>query len=141
MPSLATITIDVVSRETGIDIATIRSYQGLGLVPKPRRIAGSLLLYSTDDVSVVVFVHRALGLGFSLQAVRDLLRMANGRPGDCAEVHALAREHLRDIKRRLTELRSMEKALAPLVARCSPNLPVEDCPILQALAHRPNATE
>ena len=132
MPALATITIDVLSRETGIDIANIRLYQRIGLVPKPRRIAGNLLLHSTDDVSVVVFVQRALGLGFSPQAVRDLLRLANARQCDCAEVHALAREHLRDIKRRLTELRSMEKALAPLVAGC-PDLADEDCPMLQAL--------
>jgi len=45
MPALATITIDVLSWETGIDIATIRSYQRIGLVPKPRRIAGNLLLH------------------------------------------------------------------------------------------------
>lgn len=135
MPALATITIDVLSRGSGIDIATIHAYQRLGLVPKPRRVGGNLLLYSTDDVTVVVFVQRALALGFSPQAVRDLLRLANGRPNGCSEVHALAQEHLKDIKRRISELQSMEKALAPLVAHCGPDRPVEDCPILQALAH------
>jgi MerR family mercuric resistance operon transcriptional regulator len=137
MPALATITIDVLSRESGIDIDTIHSYERISLVPKPRRVAGNLLLYSTDDVSGVVFAQKALALGFSPQAVRDLLRLANGRPNSCAEVHALAQRHLKDIKRRIAELRSMEKALAPLVADCSPDLPVEDCPILQALAHPP----
>ena len=137
MPALATITIDVLSRESGIDISTIRSYERMGLVPKARRIAGNLLLYSTDDVSVVRFVQRALELGFAPQAVRDLLRLANGRPNGCAEVHALARSHLQDIKRRISQLRSMEKALAPLVASCSPEIPADDCPILQALVQPP----
>ena len=71
MPALATITIDVLSRQSGIDIGTIHSYERMGLVPKPRRIAGNLLLYSIDVVSIAVFVQRALGLGFSPQAVRD----------------------------------------------------------------------
>jgi MerR family mercuric resistance operon transcriptional regulator len=109
----------------------------LGLVPKPRRIAGNLLLYSTDVVTVAVFVQRALGLGFSPEAVRDLLRLANGGPKGCADVHTLARRHLQDVKRRIVELRNMEKALAPLVASCSPDIATEDCPILQALAHPP----
>jgi DNA-binding transcriptional MerR regulator len=65
----------------------IHSYQRIGLVPKPRRIAGNLQLHHTDDVSVVVFVQRALGLGFSPQAVLDLLRLANTRQCDGAEVH------------------------------------------------------
>ena len=135
MPALATITIDVLSRESGLDIETIQTYERMGLVPKPRRVAGNLLLYSTDDVSVVVFVQRALALGFSPQAVRDLLRLSNGRPNGCAEVHALAQQHLKDIKRRISELRTMEKALTPLVACCDSDLAKDDCPILQALGH------
>jgi MerR family mercuric resistance operon transcriptional regulator len=135
MPALATITIDVLSQQSGIDIATIHSYERLGLVPRPRRIAGNLLLYSVDVVSVAVFVQRALGLGFSPQAVRDLLRLANATATGCADIHALAQRHLEDVKRRIAELKSMEEALTPLVACCSPDLPTEDCPVLQALAH------
>jgi MerR family mercuric resistance operon transcriptional regulator len=137
MPALATITIDVLSQQSGIDIATLHSYERLGLVPKPRRIAGNLLLYSTDVVSGAVFVQRALGLGFSPQAVRELLRLAGGGSKGCADVHALAQRHLQDVKRRIAELRSMEKALTPLVACCAPELSTEDCPIVQALAHSP----
>jgi MerR family mercuric resistance operon transcriptional regulator len=137
MPALAKITIDVLSEQSGIDIATIHSYERLGLVPKPRRIAGNLLLYSTDVVSVAMFVQRALGLGFAPQAVRELQRLANGGPTRCGDIHALAQHHLQDVKRRIAELRSMEKALAPLVACCTPELPAEECPILQALAHSP----
>jgi MerR family mercuric resistance operon transcriptional regulator len=137
MPALATITVDVLSRQSGIDIATIHSYERMGLVPKPRRIAGNLLLYSTDVVSVAVFVQRALGLGFSPQAVRDLLRLSNGGSTGCADIHALAERHLEDVKRRIAELKSMEEALTPLVACCSPDLSTDDCPILQALAHSP----
>jgi MerR family mercuric resistance operon transcriptional regulator len=137
MPALATITIDVLSRQSGIDVATIHSFERMGLLPKPHRIAGNLLLYSTDAVSAVVFVQRALGLGFAPQAVRDLLRLASNGSKGCADVHALARRHLQDVKRRIVELRNMEKALAPLVASCSPNIPTEDCPILQALVQSP----
>jgi MerR family mercuric resistance operon transcriptional regulator len=137
MPALATITIDVLSRQSGIDVVTIHSYERMGLVPKPRRIAGNLLLYSTDVVSIAVFVQRALELGFSPQAVRDLLKLANAGSTGCADVHALAQRHLEDVKRRIAELKSMEKALTPLVACCNPDISTDDCPILQALARSP----
>ena len=137
MPALASITIDVLSRASGVDVDTIRAYESMGLAPKPRRVAGNLLLYSTDDISVLRFTQRALQLGFTPQAVRELLRLANSRAGDCTSVHALAERHLTDIKRRISELRNMERALAPLVAGCSPDRPLDDCPILQALANSP----
>ena len=138
MAALATITIDVLSRESGIDVDTIRAFERMGLLPKPRRVANNLLLYSTDDVGVAMFAQKALALGFSPQAVRELLRLANARASNCADIHALAQRHLKGIRRRIAELRSMEKALAPLVACCSPDLPIRDCPILQALAEPSN---
>ena len=137
MPALATITLDVLSRQSGIDVDTIHSYERMGLVPKPCRVAGNLLLYRTDDISGVVFVQRALGLGFSPQAVRELLRLSGQGSASCVEVHSLARRHLADIKRRIVELKTMERALAPLVANCAPELPREHCPIIQALAPSP----
>jgi MerR family mercuric resistance operon transcriptional regulator len=136
MPALATITIDVLSRESGIDVDTIRTYERLGLVPKPSRVAGNLLLYRTDDITGVVFVQRALGLGFAPQAVRELMRLS-GRSTSCAEILSLAKGHLADIKRRIAELRTMERALTPLVAGCTPDVPLQDCPIIQALAPSP----
>jgi MerR family mercuric resistance operon transcriptional regulator len=137
MAALATITIDVLSAESGIDIETIRAYERMGLVGKPRRVAGNLLLYRTDDINGVIFAQRALGLGFSPQAVRELLRLADRGSNSCAEVHRLAHRHLGDIKRRIAELKAMEKALTPLVAGCSQEQPLAECPIIQALGPSP----
>jgi MerR family mercuric resistance operon transcriptional regulator len=137
MAALATITIDVLSRESGIDTETIRAYERLGLVGKPRRVAGNLLLYRTDDINGAIFAQRALGLGFSPQAVRELLRLADRASSSCAEVHRLAHRHLTDIKRRITELKTMEKALAPLLAGCTAEQALAECPIIQALVPSP----
>lgn len=133
MPALATITIDVLSDRSGVDGATIRSYERQGLIPKPRKLAGIPTLYRLDDIDTVRFVRRALGLGFPPQAVRELTSLA-GRPGaTCIEVYDLARRHLDDIERRIAELEQLKQALEPVVESCPRQASIDGCTILGAL--------
>jgi DNA-binding transcriptional MerR regulator len=135
MPALATITLDVLAAKSGVDTATLLSYQRLGLVPKPQRVANELLLYRTDDVERVVFIRRAIALGFSVEAVRELLGLAGKKPKACADVHEIASRHLADIRRRRAELAQMERALAPLVDSCPRRGGLAACPIMSSLSH------
>jgi len=135
MPALATITIDVLAKKSGVDIETIHAYQRSGLVPKPQRVPNDLLLYRTDDIERLVFIRRAIGLGFSVEAVRELLGLASKKLKACADVHEIASRHLADIRRRMTELARMESALAPLVESCPRHGGLDACPILNSLSH------
>src|SRR5262249_56644441 len=105
------------------------AYQRLGLVPKPQRVANELLLYRTDDIERVVFIRRAIALGFSVEAVRELLGLAGKKPKACADVHAIASRHLADIRRRRAELAQMERALVPLVESCPRRGGLAACPL------------
>jgi len=135
MPALATITIEVLAERSGVDHEAILAYQRHGLVPKPRRVAGGLLLYRTEDVERLVFIRRAAELGFSIDSVRELSGLADRKPKDCADVHDIASRHLSDVRRRIAELERLESALAPLVQSCSRSVGLEGCPILTSLAH------
>jgi len=135
MPALATITIDALAEQAGVDIATILYCQRLGLIDKPRRTVGGLMLYRTDDVSRLTFVRRTKELGFSMDAIRELLGMGGNGLHTCSNVHDVAERHLVDIRRRLADLARLESVLAPLVSACPKTGSAAQCPIVNALSH------
>ena len=133
MPALATITIEVLAKKSGVDPPSILDFQRQGLVPRPHRVAGGLLLYRTEDIERLMFIRRAIELGFSVDSVRELLGLASKKPQACADVHEIANRHLADVRRRIAELARLERVLAPLVESCTGRRALEACPILSSL--------
>jgi MerR family mercuric resistance operon transcriptional regulator len=126
------IAIGELSRRTGCNIETIRYYERIGLLPAPPR-RGRYRDYAREDVARLSFVRRSRELGFSLDAVRALLRLAGGRDDACAEVRSLAAIHLADVRRKLADLRAMERALAQSVRRCDAG-ETPGCPLIETLS-------
>lgn len=125
------IPIGELSRQTGNNIETIRYYERIGLVPAPPR-RGRYRSYSPEDVGRLRFVWRARRLGFTLDEVRALLRLANGGRTSCREVSSLAAAHLADVKAKIADLRRMERALADAVRACDTGK-APACPLIESL--------
>jgi MerR family mercuric resistance operon transcriptional regulator len=117
-PSVARMTIGRLSTRTGCHLETVRYYERIGLLPKPGRTAGGHRLYGADAVSRVAFIRRARELGFTLEQVRNLLRLVDGGHYTCAQIRPLAVEHLDEIGRKIADLQSIERALRDMAARC-----------------------
>lgn len=121
------------SRRTGGNIETIRYYERIGLLPVPDR-SGRYRRYDTTDIRRLVFIQRARALGFRLEQVRTLLRLAEA-DGDscCADVRALAARHLTEVTAKLADLRAMQRTLATAVRRCDAG-EAPGCPLIDTLA-------
>ena len=104
MSALPSITIEYLSKRSGADQATIRRYQGLGLVRKPRTVMPGLALYAPDDVDRVRFVSRALSLGFEPASIRELLDLVDHKAKQCGKVKEIAERHLHDLHCRIADL-------------------------------------
>jgi MerR family mercuric resistance operon transcriptional regulator len=126
------ILIGALSRHTGCNIETIRYYERIGVLPHPRR-TGRYRCYRPEDVGRLTFVRRARELGFTLDEVRALLKLA-ASDGDstCAEVRQLAADHLADVRAKLADLKAMERALTDAVRRCDAG-EQPGCPLIGAL--------
>jgi MerR family mercuric resistance operon transcriptional regulator len=77
------IQIGELSRRTRCNIETIRYYERIGLMPAPPR-RGRYRSYGAEHVGRLGFVRRARELGFTLDEVRALLRLASGGEASCA---------------------------------------------------------
>ena len=116
---------------TGCNIETIRYYERVGLLPPPPRSAGGHRLYGEGLIRRLNFVRRSRDLGFSVEEIRELLLLVDGTY-TCREVEQLARDHMREIRRKIADLRRLERVFETMAAQCSGDA-VPDCPIIDAL--------
>lgn len=114
---MAGLRIGDVARQAGVTTATVRYYERAGLLPKPPRSAGGYRVYSPRAVEELGFVRRAQGIGFSLDEIREVLRLSRNGTAPCSRVLALAEDHLRAVDGRIRELQSFRKELASAVQR------------------------
>jgi MerR family mercuric resistance operon transcriptional regulator len=128
----APIAIGALSGRTGTSVETIRYYERAGLLPEPARSPGGYRLYGTEHLKRLVFIRRARALGFSIDEVRTLLRLADERRRPCAEVRVVAEAHLEEVHAKIADLRAMERVLTDTVARCADGRR-SPCPLIEAL--------
>lgn len=117
---------------SGVNIETIRYYERIGLLPRARRSGNRYRRYGVADIERLRFVRRARDLGFALEEVRALLDLDEDPPHACRQAQKLAESHLSAVKKRIADLRRMERALTDLVGRCVKGERPR-CPLVEAL--------
>jgi len=117
---------------SGISAKMIRHYETIGLIPSASRRDSNYRDYSGNDVHQLSFIRRARALGFSIDEIRDLLRLWADDKRSSAEVKRLALEHIKDLDGRITVLQEMRDTLAKLANSCDGDHR-PDCPIINEL--------
>ncbi|MGB7336454.1 MAG: helix-turn-helix domain-containing protein [Salaquimonas sp.] len=124
--------IGAMSRETGVNIETIRYYERIGIMPKPDRTEGGNRQYNYDQLKRLFFIKRCRELGFSIEEIRALLQMVDRADFTCGEVHTMTVDHLTTVKKKVADLKRLEKALGAMAAQCGKG-DVPACPIIDTL--------
>lgn len=128
-------TIGEAAKHSGCPASTIRYYERVGLLEPPPRGDNGYRYYDDDALERLAFVHRGRALGFSIDAVADLLRLADHPRQPCDGVDRLVSEQLSAIRARITRLRRLEQELTALQATCDGEHEMRECGILKALSH------
>lgn len=129
--NLESFTIGAFAEAAGVNVETIRFYQRKGLLPEPAKPHGSIRRYGDADVTRVRFVKAAQRLGFSLDAIAELLRLDDGT--HCEEASALAESKLKDVREKIADLARMESVLSELVCACHARKGNVSCPLIASL--------
>ena len=120
------------ARRTGANLETVRYYEKVGLLPPPPRTASGYRSYDDAHEQRLGFVLRARELGFSLDEIRALLRLADEREQPCAEASRLAASHLAEVRAKIADLKRMERVLKDVVMQCGDGTR-PDCPLIESL--------
>ncbi|MGE8498675.1 MAG: MerR family DNA-binding protein [Pseudomonas sp.] len=128
------LTISALSRESGVNLETIRFYERSTLLPAPKRSASGYRHYDEVDIRRVRFIRRGRELGFSLEEIRTLLGLASQPQSSCAEADLLVQDHLQAIEERIRDLQLMKAELSKLAGCNSEH--AEHCRLLEALDNR-----
>ncbi|WP_420857443.1 Cu(I)-responsive transcriptional regulator [Marivivens marinus] len=124
--------IGEVAEKTGLPAKTIRYYEDIGLV-RPLRGHNGYRQFRDSDAHKLTFLGRARALGFSIEDCRDLLALWEDQDRASADVRQIAKGHLAEIERKITDLSAMRDTLQGLVRACHGD-DRPDCPILRGLA-------
>lgn len=125
--------IGELGKATSTKVETIRYYEQTGLLPPPARTSGNYRRYGKAHLARLSFIRRARDLGFGIEQVRALLDLSDDRSRDCDTVDRLAKEHLREVDRKIADLSALRRELNGVISSCRGGT-VADCRILEALA-------
>ena len=134
MPSTKPLTIGKLARETGVKVVTIRYYEQIGVMPVAPRTDGNYRTYSSEHRRRLRFIRRCRDLGFTLDQIRDLLRLSSEKTQACAEVDRIAEQHRRAVEEKLADLTRLAAELRHLSACCRGKGIIADCRIIEALS-------
>ncbi|MBX9730870.1 MAG: helix-turn-helix domain-containing protein [Sphingomonas sp.] len=118
--------------KAGTKVQTIRYYEQIGLMPEPGRTEGGQRRYGPAGLDRLAFIRHARQLGFSLDAIRELLALADQPDRTCDEVNDIAARQLRQIEQRIARLEALRAELRRMVHECGGGRTAQ-CRVLEVL--------
>jgi len=130
------LTIGQLGHATDTKIETIRYYEKIGLLPAPRRTTGNYRSYAAEHLQRLGFIRRARELGFSIEDIRELLKLAAHGEKPCEEVDQLVARHLGTTERKIAALTRLRRELRDTLNSCKGGR-IAECRVIQALSPAP----
>src|SRR5215469_2573649 len=108
------VSIGQLAKAAGVSSRTIRYYEELGILPQPRRSAGGTRMYPREYGGYIAAALALKDLGFRLDEVKPLARLAAGRTVSQGQRDAAARlveAKLESLARQVTVLRQLHASV------------------------------
>jgi DNA-binding transcriptional MerR regulator len=108
------VSIGQLAKAAGVSSRTIRYYEELGILPQPRRSPGGTRMYPREYGGYIAAALALKDLGFRLEEVRPLARLAAGRAVSQGQRDAAVRlveTKLEALARQVTVLRQLHASV------------------------------
>jgi DNA-binding transcriptional MerR regulator len=125
-------TIGQIAKAADCKVQTVRYYEQVGLLPRAERSNGNQRIYAKSDVDRLTFIRHARDLGFPVEAIRDLLSLADRPDQPCEAADAIARAQLAHVERRIEHLQALKLELHRMIDQCSGGR-ISDCRVIEVL--------
>jgi DNA-binding transcriptional MerR regulator len=127
------ISIGEAAKRTGVKVPTIRYYEQVGLLCIPTRSESNRRFYGDADLRRLMFIRHARDLGFAVDALRQLLDLADQPERSCAEADVIARAHLMEIDSKISRLTALRSEVQRMLDECAHGR-VGECRVIRVLA-------
>jgi DNA-binding transcriptional MerR regulator len=131
---MSAIAIGDLARQAGVKVPTIRYYESIGLLPSAPRTQSNRRQYDDQAVKRLKFIRHARELGFEVDAIRELLDLAEQPQRSCAKVDAVARDHLQAITSRIERLTALKTEVESMIRACAKGR-IARCRVIDVLSH------
>ena len=130
---MRTLRIGELAGEGRVHLETIRYYERIGLLTRPKRTASGHRSYASGDLLRLRFIRRSQALGFTLSEIKGLLALKVTPAQPCIDVvHQIEAKEL-EIKVKIAHLQAIHRTLRKMKASCEGQCFVSECPILESL--------
>lgn len=124
------------AKEVGASVQAVRYYERLGLLPTAHRTPAGYRIYGSEAIDRLRFIKQAQALGFSLDEIREILRLRYEGRSPCECVRKLLQKRLETIEVQIKQLVRFRHDLRKTLARSKrlPHLPHTAsaiCPLIQ----------
>lgn len=122
------------AKQVGVNVETIRYYERIRLLPKPKRRESHYRIYNETDLKRLLFIKRAKELGFTLKEIKELMELRIDSEAKCGDVKHLTEHKLQDIDNRINDLKKIRSVLVKLIKQCvNEEVSSDECPILEVI--------
>lgn len=111
-------TIGAAAKEAGLGVETIRFYERKGLIAQPQKTDG-YRTYSDHDIKMLRFIRKAKTLGFTLDAIKELMTLEVCSEQTSKVIHAKSQEKIREVQQKIAELEQILAALHQFSNSCA----------------------
>tara|TARA_B100001989_G_C24301883_1_gene346222 strand:+ start:155 stop:586 length:432 start_codon:yes stop_codon:yes gene_type:complete len=114
--------IGELSKQTGVAVSALRYYEEVNLLQPSYRNDSKYRFYLPSDVALVNFIKKSKGLGFTLEEIKSILNERDKGRSPCPVVRSLAKSKIKDLQKKVDELKKLEKELKNYIVEASSEL-------------------
>lgn len=111
--------IGEVAASAGVNIQTVRFYERRGLLQEPPRLPSGYRVYQDQTPALIRFIKQAQSVGFTLNEIRELLQLRNGRVGNASQLRSIGEAKIRALDDEIQRLIEARDVLSQLLNACN----------------------
>ncbi|MGH2575456.1 MAG: MerR family transcriptional regulator [Ignavibacteria bacterium] len=121
-------TIGQLANRTKLTVQTIRYYESIKILPKPKVKESGYRLYSADYIDKIDFIKKAKELGFTLREIKSILKI-----DECDDMYELAMNKLDETKKKINYYKQLTSKMERLIQQCPNSGSINNCSIIKSL--------
>lgn len=128
-----------IAQKSGVSSKTLRYWETLGLLPRPRRTHTNYRLYTVSELERVIFIRKAKSLGFTLSEIRRIFELCRDQTAPCEDVVEWAGTKIKTLEAQIHALAQLRERLMRYHDRwtrkgaCPPMSSNEICCLIEAV--------